>query len=278
MTEAQFFPGRLVQTSRSRRASSKNPGEYTPIDLDLSRYDQLAQRFSLVHAEGIAFLKSGIATRNAELNRMIEEIERVAINLLAQFSEENASKMRFNRGYRARFMRFAVSPEALWSGNFRDLHASVTRMATLSKSGLITDRVVDDEIARLTRLWRHGHALVAGDELTSFLGEEGAAQLDRFDAVQLQEMIAVCRTARSLSKAGCYCSPCRARPKPNRTMPTGSRNTWPALTWTGTRSAMNGLLREHHVLQLRDVNLPLAHGNEHPVGAQEIGAEYHDFA
>jgi sigma54-dependent transcription regulator len=267
MTEAQFFPGRLVQTSRSRRASSKNPGEYTPIDLDLSRYDQLAQRFSLVHAEGIAFLKSGIATRNAELNRMIEEIERVAINLLAQFSEENASKMRFNRGYRARFMRFAVSPEALWSGNFRDLHASVTRMATLSESGLITDRVVDDEIARLTRLWRHGHALVAGDELTSFLGEEGAAQ-----------MIAVCRTARSLSKAGCYCSPCRARPKPNRTMPTGSRNTWPALTWAGTRSAMNGLLREHHVLQLRDVNLPLAHGNEHPVGAQEIGAEYHDFA
>jgi transcriptional regulatory protein RtcR len=75
-------------------------------------------------------------------------------------------------------------------------------MATLSESGLITDSLVDDEIARLTRLWRHGHAPVAGDKLASVLGEEGAAQLDRFDAIQLQEVIAVCRTARSLSDAG----------------------------------------------------------------------------
>ena len=110
--------------------------------------------------------------------------------------------MRFNRESRARFMRFAVSPAALWSGNFRDLSASVTRMATLSESGLITDAVVDDEIARLTRLWRHGRAPLDGDALTSVLGEEGAAQLDRFDAAQLRDVIAVCRTARSLSDAG----------------------------------------------------------------------------
>ena len=50
----------------------------TLLDVGLG-YDQLAQRFSLAHAEGITFLKSGIATRNAEFNRMIEEIERVAI-------------------------------------------------------------------------------------------------------------------------------------------------------------------------------------------------------
>ena len=37
----------------------------TIIDLDLSRYDQIAQRFSREQEEGVAFLKSGIATRNA---------------------------------------------------------------------------------------------------------------------------------------------------------------------------------------------------------------------
>lgn len=291
MREARFFPERLVQTSPPRHASSKNPSEYILIDLDLSRYDQLTQRLLLAHVEGIAFLKSGIATRNADFNRLIEEIKRMAIKsrapilllgptgagksflarrahalkkachqidgkpvevncatlradgaastlfghikgafpgtasdrpgllfldeigelgsdeqamllkateekrffpigsdhemqsdfqviagtnydlaaevhagrfredlyarinlwsyalpglaqrgediepnlryFLAQFGEENASKVRFNRESRARFLRFAVSPAALWSGNFRDLSACVTRMATL---------------------------------------------------------------------------------------------------------------------------------------------------
>src|SRR5450830_681869 len=79
MTEARYFPGRLVQTSPPRRQASGNPGSYALIDLDLSRYDQIAQRFTREQAEGVAFLKSGIATRNAKFNGMIEEIERVAI-------------------------------------------------------------------------------------------------------------------------------------------------------------------------------------------------------
>lgn len=79
MTEARFFPGRLVQTSPPRAPSSNTSGSYALIDLDLSRYDQIAQRFSREQAEGVAFLKSGIATRNAHFHTMIEEIERVAI-------------------------------------------------------------------------------------------------------------------------------------------------------------------------------------------------------
>lgn len=79
MTEARFFPGRLVQTSPPRRQDSISPGSYALIDLDLSRYDQIAQRYSQEQAEGVAFLKSGIATRNHDFNAMIEEIERVAI-------------------------------------------------------------------------------------------------------------------------------------------------------------------------------------------------------
>ncbi len=51
----------------------------TIIDLDLSRYNDIATRFAQEREETLNFLKSGIATRNPCFNRMIEQIERVAI-------------------------------------------------------------------------------------------------------------------------------------------------------------------------------------------------------
>ncbi|SHH72633.1 RNA repair transcriptional activator RtcR [Massilia sp. CF038] len=371
MTEARFFPGRLVQTSPPRRQGVGEPGTYALIDLDLSRYDQIAQRFSHEQAEGVAFLKSGIATRNARFNDMIDEIEHVAIKsrapmllmgptgagksflarrvyelkkarhqidgkfvelncatlhgdgaastlfghikgaftgaasdrpgllksahkgllfldeigelgadeqamllkaieekrflpvgsdnevqsdfqliagtnrdlsedvvagrfredlyarinlwtyalpglaerpediepnlayLLNQFSAENGQMVRFNKEARERYMRFATSPEALWSGNFRDLSASVTRMATLADAGGISAVIVDQEVSRLQRLWRHHGAVPsAAPDLSAVLGEDGAAALDLFDAIQLGAVITVCRRSKSLSDAG----------------------------------------------------------------------------
>src|SRR6185503_18192437 len=78
LAEARELPGRLVQTSPPRRGGAK-PGTYTVIDLDLSRYDRLASRFAGRQREGLSFLKSGIDTRNAAFNRLIERIEHVAI-------------------------------------------------------------------------------------------------------------------------------------------------------------------------------------------------------
>ena len=54
-----------------------------------------------------------------------------------------------------RFLAFATSPEAAWRGNFRDLNAAVTRMATLAPGGRIDDDVVSEEIARLRDTWSH---------------------------------------------------------------------------------------------------------------------------
>jgi len=372
MTEARFFPGRLLQSSPSKRQGSKDPGSYALIDLDLSRYDQIAQRFSREQAEGVAFLKSGIATRNPSFNTMIDEIERVAIKskspillmgptgagksflarrvyelkktrhqldgkfvelncatlhgdgaastlfghikgsftgaasdrpgllrsankgllfldeigelgldeqamllkaieekrflpvggdnevksdfqliagtnrdlssevvagrfredlyarinlwtyalpglvdrpediepnlgyLLGQFSEENGQMVRFNKEARERYMRFAMSPDAIWAGNFRDLSASVTRMATLAEAGGITEPIVVAETGRLQRLWQHYNRPAKPQELdlADVIGAERAAELDLFDAMQLASVIQVCRQSRTLSDAG----------------------------------------------------------------------------
>lgn len=79
MVESRFIPGVLLQTALPRKQESGHPGSYALIDLDLSRYDALAQRFSQARADAREFLKSGIATRNARFNALIDEIERVAV-------------------------------------------------------------------------------------------------------------------------------------------------------------------------------------------------------
>ena len=367
VAESRRFPGRLLQTSPPRKQVAGDPGNLNIIDLDLSKYDRIAQRFEREQQEDRAFLKSGIATRNAAFNRLIEEIELVAIRSSAPmlltgptgagksqlarrvfelkklkhqlpggFVEVNCATLRgdgamsalfghvkgaytgagsdragllrsahrgllfldeigelgadeqamllraledkrflpvggdretesdfqliagtnrdlhqrvaegrfrddlyarlnlwtfqlpglaqrrediepnldyeldrharaqnqrvaFNREARDAYLRFATSPEARWHGNFRDLGASVMRMATFASAGRIQRETVDDEIARLRRLWNPAGA--ADDALVELLGD-AAADVDRFDAVQLRDVISVCRRSRSLSEAG----------------------------------------------------------------------------
>jgi len=77
LTEAHYLPGRLIQTSPPRDESAA--GQYQIIDLDLSQYDQIASRFSREHQEGAHYLKGGIETRNPAFNKMIEQVEKVAL-------------------------------------------------------------------------------------------------------------------------------------------------------------------------------------------------------
>ncbi|RNF82028.1 RNA repair transcriptional activator RtcR [Montanilutibacter psychrotolerans] len=366
LTESRHFPGRLLQTSPPRKQNGEAAGSYAFIDLDLSRYDRIAQRFAQQRLEDRDLLKSGIATRNAAFNRMIEQIETVAtrsrapmllmgptgagksqlakrvfelkklkhqlpgrfvevncatlrgdgamstlfghtkgaytgassdragllrsahqgllfldeigelgadeqamllraleekrflpvgsdkevesdfqliagtnrdlhqavahgrfredllarLNLwtyhlpgladrrediepnldfeLERWSREQHQRVTLNREARERYLRFATSADAGWSGNFRDLGASVMRLATLAEGGRINTALVDDEIARLRRQWRSGQAPSPLDEL---LGER-VAGLDRYDRVQLEDVLRVCRHAKSLSQAG----------------------------------------------------------------------------
>ncbi|WP_422506406.1 RNA repair transcriptional activator RtcR [Stenotrophomonas sp. GZD-301] len=366
LAESRHFPGRLLQTSPPRKQTAHDPGTYAVIDLDLSRYDHIAQRFARQQLQDRELLKGGIATRNVAFNRMIEQIEIVAtrsrapmlltgptgagksqlakrvfelkklkhqlpgrfvevncatlrgdgamstlfghtkgaytgaasdragllrsadkgllfldeigelgqdeqamllraleekrflpvgsdrevesdfqliagtnrdlqqavregrfredllarLNLwtyrlpslaqrsediepnldfeLERWSREQHERVRFNVEARARYLAFATSPEAVWRGNFRDLGASLMRLATLARAGRIQTEGVDEEIARLRAQWSGGDAPSLLDTL---LGEDAGA-LDRFDRVQLEEVVRVCAAARSLSAAG----------------------------------------------------------------------------
>ena len=377
LTESRLIPGVLLQTSPPKKQTSANPGSYALIDLDLSRYDVLAQRFDQAQRDALDFLKSGIATRNAAFNALIEEIERVAlrskapilltgptgagkshlarrmfelkksrhqvagdfvevncatlqgegaastlfghkkgaftgaasdragllrtahggvlfldeigelgldeqamllkavedkrfypvgsdrevssdfqliagtnrdlrvdvmegrfredlyarINLwsytlpgLAQRPEdiepnvdhlvtrcgaELGRAVRFNAEAKALYLRFAQSPEALWSGNFRDLAASVTRLCTLAEGGRIAAPLVEAELQRLRWLWQMNQApddvaRLADDavDLADLLSADALGQLDLFDKLQLLAVVRVCRASRTLSEAG----------------------------------------------------------------------------
>lgn len=403
LVESRFLPGLLLQTAPPRRPGPDNPGQHELIDLDLSRYNALAQRFAREQQDALVFLKNGISTRNARFNALIEEIERVAIrsrapilltgptgagkshlarrmyelkrsrhqvsgafvevncatlhgdgaastlfghrkgaftgavadrpgllraadggvlfldeigelgadeqamllkaveektfypigsdrevssdfqliagtnrdlridvaegrfredlyarinlwswalpglaersedlepnidHLLARAGAEQGQAVRFNVDAKARYLRFAQSDEAVWRGNFRDLSASVTRLATLAEGGRITPGLIDAEIGRLRWLWAHagdGRAVSrpAGDRtapggaasdavldakpgadpanpadlagLADLLPAGQLEALDLYDRLQLTAVIGVCRRSRSLSDAG----------------------------------------------------------------------------
>lgn len=88
LTEARYIPGKLLQASPSREAGNKSreagtKGSYHIIDLDLSRYDQIASRFARESDDAVTYLKSGIQTRNQAFNQLIQQLEQVSIKSAA---------------------------------------------------------------------------------------------------------------------------------------------------------------------------------------------------
>ena len=135
-----------------------------------------------------------------ELPGLAERVEDLEPNLmfeLDRYAQEQGEQVRFNVEAKRRYLQFAASAQAPWRGNFRELSASVTRMATLAEQGRITTAVVEEEIQRLCRAW----ADTPTHPLAQLLGERWLA-LDLFDQLQLQSVWQVCRQAPSLSEAG----------------------------------------------------------------------------
>jgi transcriptional regulatory protein RtcR len=121
---------------------------------------------------------------------------------LRRHAEREGVKITFNREARDRYLAFATAPEASWTANFRDLGASITRMATFAPAGRINEDVVVEEIARLRRVWSRGGEDAGEAMLADLLGPDRLAEIDLFDRPQLAAVIGICRASGSLSAAG----------------------------------------------------------------------------
>ena len=365
LAEAHYLRGRLIQTSPAKR-DENTAAHYQIIDLDLSRYDRIASRFSKEHREGTVYLKGGIETRNAAFNKTIAQLEQVSllskdpilltgptgagksllakriyelkkqrglvsaqlvevncatlrgdhamsalfghvkgaftgalkdrngllaeadqgvlfldeigelgldeqamllraiedkrfmpfgsdresssdfqlisgsnrnlqeqmekgqfrddllarINLwtyplpslqqriedllpnidfeLEKFAEKAGSLVSFNKAAKAQYINFAKSPAALWKANFRDLNASITRMATLAPGGRINSEIVAEEINRLQQNWQHPDSKEQLFDFAKYIEQP----LDVFEQIQLAGVIRICETSSSAAEAG----------------------------------------------------------------------------
>lgn len=131
-----------------------------------------------------------------------EDIEPNMDHLLQQMTPELGRQVRFNLEARQAYLAFALSPQAVWKGNFRDLASSVTRLATLAAGGRITLANVTHEIERLQWDWGVSTQPTSTVVLADYLARDALDSLDKFDALQLQAVIEVCKTHPSLSDAG----------------------------------------------------------------------------
>ncbi|MBA3546759.1 MAG: sigma 54-interacting transcriptional regulator [Nannocystis sp.] len=140
--------------------------------------------------------------RMPSLRERPEDIEPNLDYELERYAQRHGRRVTFGRTARAQFLRFAVGSGARWPGNFRDFAAAIERMATLAPGARISGAEVDAEISRLQAAWSEGQ--VNDDEalLRRHLTAPQIAALDRFDRVQLADVLRVCQEARSLSDAG----------------------------------------------------------------------------
>jgi transcriptional regulatory protein RtcR len=132
-----------------------------------------------------------------------EDIEPNLDYELEQFARKNSKHVTLSKEAREQFLKFAQSPAAKWLANFRDLNACITRMATLSPGGRITEPVLINEIERLKASW--STPMVDGDHdsmLAAVLSEKTREKLDLFDQAQLAFVIRICRESTTLSDAG----------------------------------------------------------------------------
>jgi transcriptional regulatory protein RtcR len=136
------------------------------------------------------------------LSERREDIEPNIAYELEQYRRRTGAAVAFSKEARDQFLAFATSDRARWPGNFRDLNAVITRLATLAPAGRITVDQVRGEVAHLSTAW-HGRRRAHTSGLTdAVLSPETVSRLDRFDRVQLEDVLAVCRAAGSLSAAG----------------------------------------------------------------------------
>ena len=132
-----------------------------------------------------------------------EDIEPNLDRELEDFQGVNNINVTMSKEARRKYLEFATSPAATWNNNFRDLKASVVRMAAYADGGRITIACVNREIEHLRKKWSDSAAERERFPLTrKVLGAERMAELDRIALVQIETVIETCLNSRTRAEAG----------------------------------------------------------------------------
>ena len=133
-----------------------------------------------------------------------EDIEPNINHQLTLASQDMGKQVRFTTEAKLEYLRFSQSPEAVWSGNFREISASITRLATLAENGRIGMELVATEKARLRWQWEAASSNSVNNATGSLHELLGNAydNIDYFDRLQLQTVVNICLASDSLSFAG----------------------------------------------------------------------------
>lgn len=141
------------------------------------------------------FVLPGLRDRREDIEPNIDfELERL--------SDELGRRICFRGEARQIYLSFALSSEALWSGNFRDLLASLTRLSTMAHDGVITVTQVEREIDRLKQCWGgvDGEP-IEHDESASILVGEKFSHIDAVDMAALKMVAKKLRESSSAAEA-----------------------------------------------------------------------------
>jgi len=186
-------------------------------------------RQAVANGEFRADLFARLNTWTFFLPSLKDRLEDLPANIdyeLARLGSEQQQQYRFTPEARQLYEAFAMSQDATWQGNFRDLTASMIRLTTLAESKVIRNDDVQAEIERLTHLWElpdnlNGwNQLINGNNtskdslsknnfnLNSKTIEQASydllATIDHFEAVQLAYVIEVCIQHKNQAAAGRY--------------------------------------------------------------------------
>jgi len=141
-----------------------------------------------------------------QLPGLADRREDIAPNIdyeLAHHTQSSGQAISFNKEARQIFLKFAEAGDTPWHGNFRDLNAAITRMATLAPRGRIRHEEVRAEQQRLQDNWhRPEHGPQHRFELEAFLTAKQVEGIDPFDRPQLAHVIETCQKSSSISEAG----------------------------------------------------------------------------
>lgn len=143
--------------------------------------------------------------RLPSLKERIEDFEANLDFELTQHARLQDTHLRMDREAKSMYLKFAHSDAASWRANFRDLNASIKRMATLCKNGRISTQNVTTEINRLQKRWaiyEQPDKVENQQLLNKYLTESQLSDIDMFDKVQLLEVIRVCQSSANLAQAG----------------------------------------------------------------------------